>query len=115
MSLSKSLKAQLKASMETPLPPCSKGVFISDIVLGSPASEAGCLPGDVVIAVGSKPVGHTQELLKFLGLRVGEDIKLTVLRTVALEQDWDGRIMRYETQCKELIVRPADLDAFLAR
>ena len=114
MSLSTSLKEQFKSSRKLPLPPGSRGVFVSDVVDGSPACSAGILPGDVIIAIDSKDIRHTQELLKILGLRVGDKILLTILRTVALEQDWDGRIMRYETERKELVVTPSDLGAFLS-
>lgn len=114
MSLSTSLIEQLKSSRELPLPPGSKGVFVSDVVKGSPACSAGILPGDVIVAIDSKDIQHTQELLKILGLRVGEEIRLTILRTVALEQDWDGRIMRYDIERKELVVTPSDLGAFLS-
>jgi len=58
-----------------------KGVVISQVAEGSPASKAGIKPGDIVIAVDGKPVTSAAELRNAIGLqRVGSKVKLTLIR-----------------------------------
>src|SRR5690606_37260161 len=58
-----------------------EGVFIAQIVPDSPAAEAGLQVGDVIVAVDGQPVRHAAAIRNRIGLlRVGEQIKLTVLR-----------------------------------
>lgn len=112
ISLTKSMKEQLASTF--PLPDVQRGVLISQIVPNSPADHAGCLEGDIIVSVDKEPVSSTQEILRIIGLRVHEDIQLTVVRNLALEQDWDGRIMRYETETRQITVKTADLNTFLS-
>ena len=58
-----------------------KGALISDVVEGDPAEKAGLRAGDVITEIGGKPVNNTHELLLIIaGLRVGENIKVKVIR-----------------------------------
>lgn len=58
-----------------------EGVVIAQIAPDSPAAEAGLQVGDVIVAVDGQPVRHAAAIRNRIGLlRVGEQIKLTVLR-----------------------------------
>jgi C-terminal processing protease CtpA/Prc len=57
------------------------GAVISQIRAGSPADESGLEVGDVVIALGEKPVINAQDLRTRLALkRIGDRFKLEVVR-----------------------------------
>ena len=63
--------------------PDLKGVVITDIDPGSPSQKAGLEPTDVIVSVNGKAVSNTAEIdqvLKNIDLRVGDKIRLTVLR-----------------------------------
>ncbi len=64
-----------------------KGVFISEVVKGEPADDAGVEPGDVVLKVGDKEV-ETIHQLKFavLDYKAGSKIKLTINRDGDIEK-----------------------------
>jgi serine protease Do len=107
MSLTKSIKEQLPSHLI--FDEYQKGVLITQVIPHSPASEAGLLEHDIILKIDDQRVTSTQEVLKNVGLRVGQTIKLTILRTVALEQDWDGRVMRYEVEILNLLITTGDL------
>jgi serine protease Do len=57
------------------------GALISDIFKGDPADKAGLKSGDVVTEVNGKKIKDTHELLMLIaGFRVGETVKVKVLR-----------------------------------
>jgi len=59
----------------------SEGAIIAAVHSGSPAEKAGLREGDVVVALGGRPVHTAAELRARLGLTpVGEEIELRVLR-----------------------------------
>ena len=59
----------------------SEGVIIAAVHSGSPAEKAGLREGDVVVALGGRPVHTAAELRARLGLTpVGEEIELRVMR-----------------------------------
>ncbi|KAJ3092419.1 hypothetical protein HK102_007616 [Quaeritorhiza haematococci] len=95
------------------LPHTRKGVLITSVFPDSPASNGGCIEGDVVVAVNHQPVKTTQEILKIIGHNVGEPVYFTVSRKVALDIDWDGRVGRYEPEERVLRITPEELDVFL--
>jgi Do/DeqQ family serine protease len=58
-----------------------RGVVIVELLRGSPADRAGVEPGDVVVAIGGKPVEETSQLRNALAqAEVGQVLTLTVLR-----------------------------------
>ena len=58
-----------------------QGALISDVVEGDPAEKAGLRAGDVITEISGKPVNNTHELLLMIaGFRVGENIKVKVIR-----------------------------------
>jgi serine protease Do len=57
------------------------GVLISDVFEGDPADKAGIKSGDIVTEIDGKPVKDTHELLLVVsGLRIGETIKIKIVR-----------------------------------
>ena len=57
------------------------GALVSQVVSGSPASNAGVLPGDVVVAVDARPINSQADLRSAIGvLQVGEKAKLSIVR-----------------------------------
>jgi C-terminal processing protease CtpA/Prc len=117
MSLTPYIKKQLEHQGELqklPLMKVNEGVYISEVLPGSPACQAGCLSGDIILSVDGAAVQTTQQVLKIIGLRVHEPIRLQLMRRQILEQDWDGRSMRFEDHRVELVVKTGDLDSFLS-
>ncbi|MGQ9368747.1 Do family serine endopeptidase [Azospirillum sp. ST 5-10] len=57
------------------------GAVIAQVEAGSAADRAGLQPGDVVVAVGDRPIGSGTELRNRIGLlRIGTPVPLTFLR-----------------------------------
>jgi serine protease Do len=57
------------------------GALISDVFKGDPADKAGLKSGDVVTEINGKPVKDTHELLLMIaGFRIGEAIKVKIMR-----------------------------------
>jgi S1-C subfamily serine protease len=57
------------------------GVLITGVLQGGPAAQAGVRPGDVVTAVGDRPVVTTADLLKAVAaLKPQSSTTLTVVR-----------------------------------
>ncbi|MCX7750080.1 MAG: trypsin-like peptidase domain-containing protein [Candidatus Bipolaricaulota bacterium] len=58
-----------------------QGVLVSDVVPGGPAAKAGIRSGDVITAVGGKPVRDTNELqLEIMYRAVGEKVAVSLVR-----------------------------------
>jgi serine protease Do len=58
-----------------------KGALISDVVEGDPAEKAGLRAGDVITEINGKSVNNSHDLLLMIaGLRVGENVKVRVIR-----------------------------------
>ncbi|KAJ3298524.1 Serine protease htra2, mitochondrial [Borealophlyctis nickersoniae] len=113
-TLSEHVWKQLKETAPAEsLPKAHSGVLITSVVPQSPAAKGGCLEGDVIVSLDGERVTSTQEILKLLGSRVGEPVKIDVRRAIPLDMDWDGRSHRYETRDVELFVTPVELDAAL--
>ncbi|HQV32859.1 MAG TPA: PDZ domain-containing protein, partial [Calditrichia bacterium] len=61
--------------------PTSEGVLVTEVVSNSPASEAGILPEDIVLAIDARKVRNMSELRTYIGARgPGQTVTLTVLR-----------------------------------
>jgi len=59
----------------------ARGVIITGVLQNGPAAQAGIVPGDVILAVDSKPVGTVSELLTAVAaLKPGVSAPLGVLR-----------------------------------
>lgn len=57
------------------------GALISDVFKGDPADVAGLKSGDIVTEINGKPIRDTHELLLMIaGFRIGEMIKVKILR-----------------------------------
>jgi S1-C subfamily serine protease len=57
------------------------GVMIVDVMPDTPAARAGIKSGDVVVAIGDRPVVETRVLQRLIaGAPVGSEVRLTVLR-----------------------------------
>lgn len=59
----------------------ASGTIIAGVLRGGPADKAGIKPGDILLAVGEKPVSDTVSMLNLVAqLTPGEKVALTVLR-----------------------------------
>ena len=78
------------------------GVVLADVYPGSPAERAGLRSGDVVLALGGKPMENARQFrVNLYPHRVGESVALEVLRGDT----------RFETSVS-LVERPGDPDRF---
>jgi serine protease Do len=63
------------------------GVVIVEVLEGTPAARAGFKNGDIVVAVGARPVTETRLLQRLIGAApVGVDTEMTVLRAEGRER-----------------------------
>jgi len=61
--------------------PANRGVFITEVVRGSPAHSAGIRRGDIVIAIDDSPVRNFSELRNAVRRRrIGEIVKVEIVR-----------------------------------
>ncbi|KAI8923214.1 trypsin-like cysteine/serine peptidase domain-containing protein [Entophlyctis helioformis] len=95
------------------IPHVQAGVLVTHVDPRSPASLAGLLQGDVIVAVNNVPVLSSQQMLKEIGLRVGEEFSVRVRRCVGVEFDWDGRHVRTEEEDRVIKVVAGELDVFV--
>jgi Do/DeqQ family serine protease len=66
------------------LSPATEGAVVMQVEPGSAADRAGIKAGDVVTALGGRPVRGASDLRNRIGLtRAGEDVELTILRNGA--------------------------------
>jgi S1-C subfamily serine protease len=57
------------------------GALVTQVEAGSPASDAGVEPGDVIVAIGATPIDSSSDLRNAVGLvRAGESVEMTLLR-----------------------------------
>jgi serine protease Do len=57
------------------------GALVSDVFKGDPADKAGLKSGDIVTEINGKPIKDTHELLLMIaGFRIGETIKIKIVR-----------------------------------
>ena len=105
---------QLHAKGSSHIPRVPMGVLVTEVLPDSPAKKAGFLPGDVIVGVQGQLITSSQELFKQVGFVVDQAIILDIKRNCPLEQDWDGRVVRYETIDEHIKVTPRELDYFLS-
>lgn len=59
----------------------TRGIIIAQIEPGSPAEEAGLMPGDIVLSINERPVKNWADMRNHIGLLpVGAEVELEVLR-----------------------------------
>ncbi|WP_218082745.1 trypsin-like peptidase domain-containing protein [Anthocerotibacter panamensis] len=64
-----------------PIPSTAKGVYVREVVKGSPAEKGGVLKGDIIIAVDDKEVLDARAVQDAVGNRkVGDPVAFTLLR-----------------------------------
>lgn len=56
------------------------GVMVIAVVHGSPAADAGLLPGDAIVDANGKPAVDTRQLGEWLRDRQGKSISVTIVR-----------------------------------
>jgi serine protease Do len=58
-----------------------KGALVTDVVPGSPADQAGLLPGDLIVGFGKKPIKHSSDLPWLASTAgIGEKVPITLVR-----------------------------------
>lgn len=61
--------------------PDARGVFISRVVAGSPAAEAGIQPGDVILRINQREIVEQDDLAEVIAeCKVGDTIMLYLIR-----------------------------------
>ena len=90
--------------------PDQKGVLVTFVTESSPAENGGLLKGDIICLIDGDPISNTHEVMKKIGLRINEEIHLTVLRNIPFEQDWSGRTFTFFTEVKEIVVKTSDAE-----
>jgi S1-C subfamily serine protease len=58
----------------------SPGIFVVNVALGTPASESGLKPADVILRADSSPVGDPGDLIRVLRESNGTSIRLKIVR-----------------------------------
>ena len=58
----------------------SKGIFVVNVALGTPASESGLKPADVILRADSSPVADPGDLIRVLRESNGTSIRLKIFR-----------------------------------
>lgn len=81
-------RGRIGISLKDPHPSINKGLnqgaVIAEIAPDSPAEKAGLRKGDIVTAANERPIRTAAQLRNTIGLaRVGDDVKLTLLRNGA--------------------------------
>ncbi len=62
----------------TPTPGPGAGIYL--VAPGSPAEQAGLLPGDTILSVDGQAVGDVEEAVALIGARAGQPLELVVRR-----------------------------------
>ncbi|KAH6600080.1 hypothetical protein BASA61_002370 [Batrachochytrium salamandrivorans] len=100
-------------AMSQRLPHVASGVLVANVEARSPASRGGLLGGDVIIAVDEVMIHSSQELLKHIGLRVGEPFAMRVRRCVPTLLDDNGIAVQFGEEERVVSVIPDALDMFV--
>lgn len=59
----------------------TRGAMVHGVFIGSPAHEAGLLPGDFITAIADRPIRNSDDLVLVVGdQRVGTDVEFAILR-----------------------------------
>jgi len=61
--------------------PIDRGVLVTRVIQGSPADNAGIVPGDMILEFAGKPTSNIEELVEEIQKRkAGEKVKILILR-----------------------------------
>jgi len=64
------------------------GIYITNVMGGSPSSDAGLSPGDVIISINGKSINDVQTFTKILtGSKVGEVVEVEIFRSYAKKDE----------------------------
>jgi S1-C subfamily serine protease len=85
--------------------PDQKGVLITFVKESSPAHQAGIVSGDIISQIDGQVVGTVHDVLRKIGRRTNQEIKMTIIRNIPFEQDWYGRTFTFFTQVKEVCIK----------
>lgn len=58
----------------------SRGIFVVNVALGTPAKESGLRPGDVILKANASAVGDPGELIRVMRESTGSSIRLQIIR-----------------------------------
>lgn len=75
-------RVRLPDSLTGPLGlPSADGLIVVSVEQGGPADQAGILVGDIIVALGGKPVSNTDDVQSVLGSdRVGQQVSVQLVR-----------------------------------
>jgi S1-C subfamily serine protease len=98
-------KTRIQLSQSHMFHPDQKGVLITFVKESSPAHQAGIVTGDIISQIDGQVVATVQDVLRKIGRRMNEEIKMTIIRNIPFEQDWYGRTFTFSTLVKEVCVK----------
>jgi S1-C subfamily serine protease len=78
----------------------ASGIFVTAVFNGSPAADAGVMPGDIIIEVNGNALVDSQQAVQVISVyKPGEIINLDIIR------DWDRIFLTAEVRQRPKIVR----------
>lgn len=66
-------------------PHSNSGAFVRSVTPGSPAAQAGILPGQIIVAINDQRISHYQEVIDYVAtLQPGEEVDVVAVHRLAL-------------------------------
>lgn len=103
-------KTKIQLSQSHMFHPDQKGVLVTFVKESSPAHRAGILNNDIIYQIDGQVVTTVHDVMKKIGRRTNEEIKMTIVRNVPFEQDWYGRTFTFVSEVKEITVKTSDIE-----